>query len=64
MTCRCHPHLRLFGLAGGHYLAERLLQLRERLTSFVNRDIVNPLFGANMLTACGGLAASMMRAMM
>ena len=59
------PYLRLFGLAaGGHYLAKGALAATqgEALdTAFVNRKLSSiRFFGANMLTACGGLAASVM----
>ena len=59
------PYLRLFGLAaGGHYLAKGALAatLEEALDpAFVSRKVSSiRFFGANMLTACGGLAASVM----
>ena len=59
------PYLRLFGLAaGGHYLAKGALAATQGEAldpSFVNRKLSSiRFFGANMLTACGGLAASVM----
>ena len=59
------PYLRLFGLAaGGHYLAKGALAATQGEAldpAFVNRKLSSiRFFGANMLTACGGLAASVM----
>ena len=59
------PYLRLFGLAaGGHYLAKGALAATQEEAldpAFVNRKLSSiRFFGANMLTACGGLAASVM----
>ena len=59
------PYLRLFGLAaGGHYLAKgALAATQEEMIdpAFVSRKLSSiRFFGANMLTACGGLAASVM----
>ena len=59
------PYLRLFGLAaGGHYLAKGALAATQEETldpAFVNRKLSSiRFFGSNMLTACGGLAASVM----
>ena len=57
--------MRLFGLAaGGHYLAKGALAATQGEAldpAFVNRKLSSiRFFGANMLTACGGLAASVM----
>jgi alkylation response protein AidB-like acyl-CoA dehydrogenase len=59
------PYLRLFGLAaGGHYLAKGALAATQEEAldpAFVNRKLSSlRFFGANMLTTCGGLAASVM----
>ena len=59
------PYLRLFGLsAGGHYLAKGALAATQEEgldPAFVNRKLSSiRFFGANMLSACGGLAASVM----
>ena len=59
------PYLRLFGLtAGGHYLAKGALAATQEEAldpAFVNRKLSSiRFFGANMLTSCGGLAASVM----
>ena len=59
------PYLRLFGLAaGGHYLAKGALAATQGEgfdPAFVSRKLSSiRFFGANMLTACGGLAASVM----
>ena len=59
------PYLRLFGLAaGGHYLAKGALAATQEEAldpAFVNRKLSSiRFFGSNMLTACGGLAASAM----
>ena len=59
------PYLRLFGLAaGGHYLAKGALAATQEETldpAFVNRKLSSiRFFGVNMLTTCGGLAASVM----
>ena len=59
------PYLRLFGLAaGGHYLSKGALAATQGEAldpAFVNRKLSSiRFFSANMLTACGGLAASVM----
>ena len=59
------PYLRLFGLAaGGHYLAKGALAATQEEAldpAFVNRKLSSiRFFGSNMLTNCGGLAASVM----
>jgi len=58
-------YLRVFGLAaGGHYLAKGALAATQEEAldpAFVNRKLSSRrFFGANMLTTCGGLAASVM----
>ena len=59
------PYLRLFGLAaGGHYLAKGALAATQEEAldpAFVYRKLSSiRFFGANTLTACGGLAVSVM----
>ena len=59
------PYLRLFGLAaGGHYLARGAMAATQDAAldpAFVTRKLASiRFFGANMLTACGGLSAAVM----